>query len=104
MLSVLIASALLVAAQDPAVPPPALDPPAKGVEVAPAEVPGQRIVYGIVEGKNAPKTGKVCFKDPVLGSKIPTRRCMDVKEFRDRQAQERDFLGQVQRAVRVPGG
>jgi hypothetical protein len=102
-----LAALLLLAAPDPAQPAseamPAAKPVAPGqtVTVAPVTAEGEAISYGIVEGKGQPKGKRVCFNDPVLGSKIPTKRCMDRKEFEQRKNEARDQIYRIQSDVRV---
>jgi hypothetical protein len=95
MLSMILAIALQVSAEP--TPPPAAPP----TQVAPATATAP-IVYGVVEGRNAPKPERVCFNDPVLGSKIPTKRCMDRDEFKRRQQDAKDHLIAIQRDARAP--
>src|SRR5262245_25674820 len=100
LMSLMIVVALLALAQEPAVQPAAATPPAavKPTEVAPADVEGP-IKYGIIEGRNQPKPKKVCFDDAVSGSRIPTKRCMDRKEFMERQQETREYIGKFQREI-----
>ena len=49
-----------------------------------------------------PKGEKVCFKDAISGSKMPTKRCVDRKEFEARQRDERVYLEAIQRDARAP--
>ena len=107
MLSLIAALALFAAADPaaaPAQPPPAkpgtLGPP---VTVAPVTSEAQ-IVYGVVEGKGQPKGKRVCFNDAVLGSKIPTKRCIAREEFEQRQRDARDHMQRIQADVRAPSG
>jgi hypothetical protein len=102
MLSLILAAALqagapaVEAGADPARPP--ASPPVT-VEPVTAEAP---IVYGVVEGRGQPKPKRVCFKDPTLGSKIPTKRCMDREEFERRQAESRDYVRRIQSDAQAP--
>lgn len=98
MLSLILAALLQAApAADPATPPPA--PAPTTVSPATAQAP---MKFGIVEGKNQVKGEKVCFNDPVLGSKIPTKRCMDREEFERRQRDTRDYVRRIQDDARAP--
>ena len=97
MLASLAALFLLAAAEAPS-PPAAQGQP---VTVAPVTAEGPPIVYGVVEGKWHSKTKRVCFNDPVLGSKIPTKRCMKRAEFEQLKAEARDQLNRIQSDVRV---
>lgn len=98
MLSLILAAALQAAAPAAA---PAAEPANPPTNVSPvtSEAP---IVYGIVEGKGQPKPKRVCFNDPVLGSKIPTKRCMDRDEFERRQHDARDYTRRIQDDARAP--
>ncbi|MBX3484239.1 hypothetical protein [Phenylobacterium sp.] len=101
MLSLILAALLqsgAPATPDPATPPA---PAAAAATVAPvsSEAP---MTFGIVEGKRAAKSDRVCFNDPVLGSKIPTRRCMGRGEFEQRQREQRDYVRKVQDDARAP--
>lgn len=60
--------------------------------------------YGAPEGRRVVKREQVCFRDPVLGSKIPTRRCMDREAFEQRQQEAKDHLDAIQRDARSPTG
>jgi hypothetical protein len=103
-----LAALFLLAAADP--PPadamPAAPPVAPGqtVTVAPVTAEGEPIVYGIIEGKGQPKPKKVCFNDAQLGSKIPTKRCMDRQEFEQRKNDARDHINRILSDVRSPTG
>lgn len=94
-----LAFAMLMAAAPAAEPTKGAD---KATEVAPATVTGDTNVYGIVEGKNVPKTEKVCFKDPVSGSHIPTKRCMNRDQFYEKQRETREYIEKFQREVSIP--
>ncbi|WP_296600384.1 hypothetical protein [Phenylobacterium sp.] len=97
MLTVILAVAVLQAGGAPAGPAP------KG-QFAPASgVPGEP-PYGLPAGRNASKTEQVCFRDPVVGSKIPTRRCMSREMFVQRQQDSKDHTDAVQRDARVQTG
>lgn len=95
MISLLIAIAM--AGTDP----PAAQTPGTAPQPAAAEAE-EGLTFGIVEGKDQPKTKKVCFNDPVSGSRIPTKRCMDRDEFYRRQAEARQYTDQIQRDARAP--
>jgi len=95
MLSMILAIALQASAEPAA--PPATPP----TPVAPATVQAP-IVYGVIEGKNAPKSERVCFNDPVLGSKIPTKRCLSRDEYKRRQQDAKDHLIAIQHDARAP--
>jgi hypothetical protein len=98
MLSLILAALLQAGAPaDPAAPPPA--PTVTTVAPATAQPP---MKFGIIEGKNQVKGEKVCFNDPVLGSKIPTKRCMDREEFQRRQRDTRDYVRKIQDDARAP--
>ena len=43
-----------------------------------------------------------CFNDAVLGSKIPTKRCIAREEFEQRQRDARDHMQRIQADVRSP--
>jgi hypothetical protein len=107
MLVSLVVLALAAADPPPSEPPAAVAAPppqaaaASTNTVAPATVQAEP-TYGIVEGRHAPKPKMVCFKDPVLGSKIPTKRCMPRDEFMQRQQETRQYINQFQTAVDVP--
>ncbi|MBL8771454.1 MAG: hypothetical protein JNK30_08740 [Phenylobacterium sp.] len=92
MLSLILAAALLQADASPAAP----------VTVAPVTSEGAQIVYGLVEGKGQAKSKRVCFNDAMLGSKIPTKRCMDREEFERRQRDNREFTRKIQDDARAP--
>jgi hypothetical protein len=98
-------AALFLLAQDPATPPPAAPAapaaPGQPVTVAPVTAEGEAITYGIIEGKGQPKPKKVCFNDAQSGSKIPTKRCMDRKEFEQQKNDARDQMYRIQSDVRV---
>lgn len=97
MLIAILAVAVLQAAGAPAgAAPKGQFAPASGL---PGEPP-----YGLPAGRNAPKTGQVCFRDPVVGSKIPTRRCMSREMFVQRQQDSKDHTDAVQRDARVQTG
>lgn len=96
MISLLIAIAM--AGADP---PPAAQTPGAAPQPA-AEQTEEGLTFGIIEGKDQPKPKKVCFNDPVSGSRIPTKRCMDRDEFYRRQAEARQYTEQIQRDARAP--
>ena len=98
MLSLILAAALQAGAPAAPAPADAARPPATVAPVT-AEAP---IVYGIVEGKGRAKPKRVCFNDPVLGSKIPTKRCMDREEFEQRQRDNREYTRKIQDDARAP--
>jgi len=100
MLSMILAIALQAGAET--APQPAA-PPAPVTTVAPATAQAP-IVYGVVEGRNAPKSERVCFNDPVLGSKIPTKRCISREEFKRRQQDAKDQMVAIQHDARAPLG
>lgn len=50
------------------------------------------------------RASEVCFRDPVSGSKIPTRRCMSREAFEQRQQDAKDHLDAIQRDARIQGG
>ena len=100
MLPALIAIAMFAAGQDAAATP--VEPKAPQTEVSPATVQGEKLRYGVVEGRKVEKTGKVCFNDAASGSKIPTKRCMDREEFKIRQREQQEYLGRFQREVSLP--
>jgi hypothetical protein len=104
MLSMILAIALQATAE-PAPQPGAspATPPAAVTTVAPASAEAP-IVYGVVEGRNAPKAERVCFNDPVLGSKIPTKRCISREDFQRRQQDAKDHLIAIQHDARAPVG
>ena len=60
--------------------------------------------YGAPEGRRVVKREQVCFRDAVVGSKIPTRRCMDRETFERRQQDAKDHLDAIQRDARSPTG
>lgn len=99
MLSVILAIAFLRAAGEPA-PAPAS---AKGVVAAPTGIPGEP-PYGLVLGRHIPQSDNVCFRDPVVGSKIPTRRCMSRQTFVQRQQDSKDHTESIQRDSRIQAG
>ncbi len=102
-LSLLLASALQSASPTFADPSDAIfqrAEPGRPVTVAPAEVEAP-IRYGLREGKTALKSKRVCFNDPILGSKIPTKRCMDRAEFERRREEARDHTTKIQLDSRV---
>jgi len=43
------------------------------------------------------KDGLICKKEPVLGSRMPTRVCMTQADWDARQAQDRELVEQAQR-------
>jgi hypothetical protein len=93
MLFVILALALRVGGE------PAEAAP-KGVVAPMTSIPGEP-PYGMAEGRRAPKARQVCFRDPVSGSKIPTRRCMSREQFVERQQDSKDHLDSIQRDARV---
>jgi hypothetical protein len=97
MLSLILAG--LLQATAPAAAPPAPVPTPTTVAPVTSEA---SITYGIVEGKGQPKPKKVCFNDPTLGSKIPTKRCMDRQEFERRQRDNREYTRKIQDDARAP--
>jgi hypothetical protein len=100
MIALLIAVALSAAEPPAAAGTPDLKPAT--VAAAPAADTAAEPTFGIVEGKHQPKGEKVCFNDPVLGSRIPTKRCMNRDEFYRRQAEARQYTDQIQRDARAP--
>lgn len=102
-LSLLFASALQSATPSLADPADAIfqrAEPGRPTVVAPAEVEAP-IRYGLREGKGSLKSKRVCFNDPILGSKIPTKRCMDRTEFERRRQESRDYTNRIQLDSRV---
>jgi hypothetical protein len=102
-LSLLLASALQSATPSLADPAFAIfqrAEPARPNVVAPAEVEAP-IRYGVREGKDSLKSKRVCFNDPILGSKIPTKRCMDRAEFERRREEARDHTSKIQLDSRI---
>jgi len=97
MLSVLLAIALHAG------PAPATTASPKGVVAPVTDIPGEP-PYGVVEGRGIPKGKQVCFRDPVSGSKIPTRRCMSREMFEQRQQESKDHLDAIQRDARIQTG
>jgi len=97
MLSAILAIALLHAGAQPATAAP------KGVMAPVTDIPGEP-PYGLPQGRNVSKGGQVCFRDPVVGSKIPTRRCMSREMFVQRQQDSKDHLDAVQRDARIQTG
>lgn len=97
MLSLILAAMLQAGAPAASHPAPASAP----TTVAPVTSEAA-LTYGIVEGKGQAKGKKVCFNDPVLGSKIPTKRCMDRDEFEQRQRETRDYTRKIQDDARAP--
>ncbi|MEW5686424.1 MAG: hypothetical protein AB1942_16020 [Pseudomonadota bacterium] len=102
-LSLLLASALQSAS--PSIPDPSAAifqraEPSRPTVVAPAEIEAP-IRYGLREGKGTLKSKRVCFNDPIIGSKIPTRRCMDRAEFERRREEARDHTNKIQLDSRV---
>ena len=97
MLPLILAAALQAGAA--AAPPEPAKPPPTTVSPVTAEA---QIVYGVVEGKGQPKGKRVCFNDPVSGSKIPTKRCMDREEFERRQRDNREYMRRLQDDARAP--
>lgn len=102
-----LAALAFIAAHDPARPaqPDPLAPPkpvstGQTTTVAPVTAEAQ-IIYGVIEGKGQAKPKKVCFNDPVLGSKIPSKRCIDRTEFEQRQLEARDEIYRIQSDVRA---
>lgn len=103
MLSIILASALHTATPSLSDPADAIfmrAEPGRPTTVAPAEVQAP-IRYGLREGKGALKSKRVCFNDPIIGSKIPTRRCMDRAEFERRREEARDHTTKIQLDARV---
>jgi len=97
MLSVVLATAMLHAGAARETTSP------KGVMAPVTSIPGEP-PYGIVEGRYVIKGDLVCFRDPVVGSKIPTRRCMSRETFAQRRQDSKDHLDDVQRDSRVQTG
>jgi len=93
MLFVILALALRVGG-DPGVAAP------KGVAAPAASLPGEP-PYGAPQGRSVAKGEQVCFRDPISGSKIPTRRCMSREMFVQRQQDSKDHLDAIQRDARV---
>lgn len=75
----------------------------KGVVTPATSLPGEP-PYGMPQGRHVPKGQQVCFRDPVSGSKIPTRRCMSREAFEQRQQDSKDHLDAIQRDARVQAG
>lgn len=103
MLSIILATALQTATpslSDPAEEIYLRAEPGRPTTVAPAEVEAP-IRYGLREGKGALKSKRVCFNDPIIGSKIPTRRCMDRAEFERRREEARDHTTKIQLDARI---
>jgi len=101
MLTAILAVAALHAAVHAGAPMGAATP--KG-EMAPSTGVQGEPPYGLQLGRNAPKTQQVCFRDPVVGSKIPTRRCMSREMFVQRQQDSKDHTDSIQRDARVQTG
>lgn len=103
MLSIILATALQTATPSLSDPSEAIHmraDPGRPATVAPAEVEAP-IRYGLREGKGDLKSKRVCFNDPILGSKIPTRRCMDRAEFERRREEARDHTTKIQMDARI---
>jgi len=75
----------------------------KGVMAPMTSLPGEP-PYGMVQGRHIAKGKQVCFRDPVSGSKIPTKRCMSREAFEQRQQDAKDHLDAIQRDARVQAG
>ncbi|MBU1378322.1 MAG: hypothetical protein KKE02_17650 [Alphaproteobacteria bacterium] len=97
MLFVILAFALRAGGAEPATASP------KGVVTQATSLPGEP-PYGLQEGRHRPKSAQVCFRDPISGSKIPTRRCMSREAFLQRQQESKDHLDAIQRDARVQMG
>jgi hypothetical protein len=107
MLSLILAAALQAAllqsgAPAASTPHDAARPPASAPTTVAPVTSEASLTYGIVEGKGQAKGKKVCFNDPMLGSKIPTKRCMDRDEFERQQRETRDYTRKIQDDARAP--
>jgi hypothetical protein len=98
MLSLVLAAALQASPAAAPAEPPKAPPP---TTVAPVTSEAQ-IAYGVVEGKGQAKGKRVCFNDASLGSKIPTKRCLDREEFERRQRDNREYMRKLQDDARAP--
>lgn len=94
----MFAAILTVVALHAGAPPVVATP--KGQMAPVTSIPGEP-PYGLRIGRNASKSDQVCFRDPVVGSKIPTRRCMSREMFVQRQQDSKDHLDAVQRDARI---
>jgi hypothetical protein len=97
ILSVALHSAALHAGAEPVIASP------KGVMAPMTSLPGEP-PYGLVQGRHVAKGKQVCFRDPVSGSKIPTKRCMSREAFEQRQQDSKDHLDAIQRDARIQTG
>ena len=67
--------------------PPA--PAAPKTEAAP-------VTYAPPKAADAKDNQMVCKSEPVLGSRLPVRRCRTVADIRDRQQQDREAIEHAQ--------
>jgi hypothetical protein len=75
----------------------------KGVMAPMTSLPGEP-PYGLSQGRHVVRGKQVCFRDPVSGSKIPTKRCMSREAFEQRQQDSKDHLDTIQRDSRIQAG
>jgi len=101
MLSVILSIALHAGALHAGAEPVTASP--KGVMAPMTSLPGEP-PYGMIQGRHVAKGKQVCFRDPVSGSKIPTRRCMSREAFEQRQQDSKDHLDAIQRDARIQTG
>jgi hypothetical protein len=97
ILSVALTSGALRAGPEPVIASP------KGVMAPVTSLPGEP-PYGMPQGRHVAKGKQVCFRDPVSGSKIPTKRCMSREAFEQRQQDSKDHLDTIQRDSRIQAG
>ena len=93
MRAVLVALALAVATSAAAQTPPSGAPAAKEAAantVSPATAVGPKATAPDDPNK------LVCKSEPVLGSRLPVRRCRTVADIRDRQLQDRQSVEHAQ--------
>jgi hypothetical protein len=101
MLFVILSIALHAGALHSGAEPAAASP--KGVMTPMTSLPGEP-PYGLPQGRHVAKSKQVCFRDPVSGSKIPTKRCMSREAFEQRQQDSKDHLDSIQRDARIQTG
>lgn len=81
ILSLLVAAALWAEPTGPAAKAPAAQP---------------TLTYAPPKAADAKDNQLVCKSEPVLGSRMPVRRCHTVAEIKDRQQQDREAIEHAQ--------
>ncbi|HEY2749753.1 hypothetical protein [Phenylobacterium sp.] len=81
------------------------DPPASASTSAPTPVanPTAGPAYAPAKASEQKDTQLVCKSEPVLGSRLPVRRCRTVGDIKDRSLQDRQEVEHAQQNLQIRG-